>query len=205
MDASSVLQILNDSINNVDGRSCHELMSTINNLDLVQIEGKKDELFRKRIEFICASNMFHQAIIRDYRRKQIKRFLVNVWEWEESRAATTAKSINEARLVMKHFPQIVNNCFKYPKVDIRSLNIHELYLAKNVSWVLRRCVDRTTDVVNNRDESVQLNKESIESTVQNLLNSNWYNEAKSNPLHVANVMKIITNRVLNHSIQRSGR
>ena len=205
MDYSTVLQILNDTINSMDGRSCSDLMSSIDFLDIVQIEGNLNELFKKRIEFICASHIFHSAMIRDYGRKQIKRFLISVWKWEDERAASTAKSLNEARLVLKHFRMIAENCYKCSRIDIRSLTIHELYLAKNLSWVIRRSVDSNPSPNSMAAETMDMNTSSIHDTVQNILNSTWYNDAKNNTMHVAKIMKIITSRVIDDSVYRAGR
>lgn len=205
MDAARVLQLFNATNQIVDGRSCDELMQYMNYLELVKIEDQKTELFAKRLDFICASNVFQEAMYRDYGRKQVKRFLMKVWNWDEPRAMETANSLNEARRVYQHFGKIVKNCFECTHVDIRSFNIHELYLAKNLSWVIGRSVDIKPVVKKPAGVPMQLDPRSIEDTIQNIFNSDWYKEANENPFLVANVLKTITSRVLNDSVYRSGR
>ena len=141
----------------------------------------------------------------DYRRKQIKSFLRSMWGYDEVCAKKTADQLNEARRVHAPFAAIVHNCTSTPNIDIRNFNFHELYLAKNLSWVIKRSVDIKPEAAKPANAPVELDAGSIEDSIQQLFGSDWYRESRENPFLVANVLKTISTRLLNDSVYRSQR
>ena len=121
-------------------RCSSRLSSLLNHLEYVVIEDKKTELFKKRINYICLANSFQAAMERDYKMKQICRFLKKYWYYEEKAAKQMANRLNEARRVYKRLGN-VHNCCSCSHVDIRGLTIHELYLANSLSWVIKRSAE----------------------------------------------------------------
>ena len=93
-------------------------------MEYVVPEDKKTELFKKRINYICLANSFQAAMERDYKMKQICRFLKKHWNYEEHAAKQMADRLNKARRVYKTWQHCAQLLFLL--TYIRGLTIHEL-------------------------------------------------------------------------------
>ena len=51
-------------------------------------------------------------------------------------AAEVARTLNNAVWVYDNFQKIANNLMECREIDIRRLSLHQLYLAKDMSWCL---------------------------------------------------------------------
>jgi len=168
-------------------------------VEYVAIEDKMTELFQQRVMYICMANNFRMAMERDYGRKQIKRFLV-ICGYDHRLSRSTAEKLNLARRVYTHFAEIVNNCFKYPSIDIRNLTINELSLAKNLYWVIKRSVEVKPKKRIPKDVPVEVDEGSVLQSVEELTNSTWFQQARDNPVLVAGIISRINERVINQAI-----
>ena len=109
MDERQIFKIIDEATFNMDNSTCDELVTLLNHLEYVVIEDKKTELFKKRINYICLANSFQAAMERDYKMKQICRFLKKYWYYEDKAAKQMANRLNEARRVYKRLGNIVHN------------------------------------------------------------------------------------------------
>ena len=200
MDERQIFETIDEATFNMDNSTCDELVTLLNHLEYVVIEDKKTELFKKRINYICLANSFQAAMERDYKMKQICSFLKKYWYFEEKAAQQMANRLNEARRVYKRLGNIVHNCCSCSHVDIRGLTIHELYLANSLSWVIKRSAEVKPKVNVPDNVSQAVDGGSVQNSINEILNSVWYQQAKDDPQLVASILQGISTRVINDSI-----
>ena len=114
-----------------------------------------------------------------------------------------ADSLNEARRVYNRLDNIVQNRCSCSHVDIRELTIHELYLANSLSWVIRRSAEVKPKMKVPDNIPQPVDSGSVQNSLNEILNSVWYQQAKNNPLLVASILQGISTRVVNDSIYLS--
>ena len=187
----------------IENSSCEDLLREMDRLEFVVIEDKKTNTFEDKIRFISLAHVFGLVMERDYNCKQIKTFLKKYWNYDDHRAARTADRLNEARRVFSRFPKIIENCASVPHVDIRDLDIHELYLANSFSWVLKRNAESKPKRKVPDDVPVDVDLGSVEQTKRDICNSDWYKAACKRPKLVASILSEITTFVVNDSIYKS--
>ena len=90
----------------MENSTCDELMDLLNFVEYVVIDGKRTELFQKRINYICLANCFASTMKRDYHCKQIKTFLKKHGGFEDSAAQQIASKLNEARCVFQLIDEV---------------------------------------------------------------------------------------------------
>ena len=200
MDEREVFEVIDEATFNMDNSTCDELVGLLNYMEYVVIEDKKTELFKKRINYICLANSFQAAMERDYKMKQICRFLKKHWNYEERAAKQMADRLNEARRVYKRLDNIVRNCCSCSHVDIRALTIHELYLANSLSWVIKRSVEVKPKVKVPDNIPQAIDGGSVQQSINEILNSVWFQQAQDNPQLVASILQGISTHVVNNSI-----
>ena len=199
MDVVEIQRLIEESQSIVDNRTCKELSVYLNYVDTVIIEEKKTELFQARLNYICMANRFRDLIERDYRCKQICRFLKKHRDYEESRARATADKLNEARRVHNKLDHILNNCAQC-NVDIRNLTIKESYLAKNLSWVMKRKAEVKSKEKVPENSMINIDYGSVQESLDEILNSRWFIQARENPQLIARIMNDLSTRVIDESI-----
>ena len=118
--------------------NCERLMNSLNFNEYIDREVRKSELFLKKVDFVCMAESLKSAVERETGYKQIKRYLKIYWDMDDSPAQHNADKYNEGSRIYRNFSVIVNNCTKCANIDIRNFTIHELSLAANLSWVMRR-------------------------------------------------------------------
>ena len=85
-------------------------------------------------------------------------------------------------------------------VDIRGLTIHELYLANSLSWVIKRSAEVKPKVNVPDNVSQAVDGGSVQNSINEILNSVWYQQAKDDPQLVATILQGISTPVINDSI-----
>ena len=200
MDANAILELFEEKKTQFIAFSGEELIRSLNVMEYIDMEDKKCQLFLNRIEFICMSNCLKIAMQRESGYKQLKRYLSAECGMCDAVAKHNADKYNEGSRIYSKFPLIVNNCAQCHGIDIRDLTLKELYLASNMSWLIRRAA-LTRSKKNSVPHEVALDVDlmSIQESVDKILASNWYALAKENPALVANIMNQISDRVVNHS------
>ena len=144
------------------------------------------------------------AVKRETDYKQFKRYLKNVCDMDDTTAQHNADKYNEGSRIYRNFSVIVNNCTKCANIDIRDFTVHELCLAVNLSWVMRRSASiqaKTTGII--LEDPVIIDEGNVQQSVGNVLNSAWYLEARRKPAVVANLMNRISERVVSNSLYTS--
>ena len=200
----NIRKIIRDSKRNMVGSTCNELKIYLDFVEKEIIEDKKTELFIARINYICMAYCFRYAMERDYRCKQICKFLKKIWQYDDGKAKKTANKLNEARRTCIKLEDIVNNCIQC-NLDIRDLTIKELYLASNLSWTLKRKAEIRTQKKVPVDELIEIDQISFEETLEEILEKPWYSQARGNPQLVANLLNRLSNHVVNESINYSSK
>ena len=200
MDESTILEYFEEKQLEYRHYSCEQLMHILNFTEHVEIEERRNALFFKRVEYICKAENFKSAIERDKGCKQIKRYLKKYCGIEDELATHTADKLNSACRVHAHFTKIVSNCSKCTNVDIRDLTIKELSLAVNISWVIRRSVLTKPNKKVPSNIPIEIDEGSVLRSIEELLNSGWYEQARCNPVLVANILNRINARVINSCI-----
>lgn len=203
MDIQDIFEVIDQSTFDMDNSTCDELMHEMDHLEYVIIEDGRTHLFEKRINYICMANSFYSAMERDYNCKQMKTFFKKHWEYDDARAQKTADKLNGARRVHPRLEIIVRNCCSVRQVDIRDLTIHEMYLAYNLSWVLKRNAEVKPKARVPDDVPVDVDAGSVEETKRHILNADWYLAACHTPNLVATILSGISTHVMNDSIYKS--
>ena len=94
------------------------------------------KLFEEILRSVAIAKAFRLNAERDTGYKQMKRALVRLGVLEEE-ATTLARTINTASWVYDNFQRITHNLtLECKHIDIRRLSLHQLYLAKDLSWCL---------------------------------------------------------------------
>ena len=138
--------------------------------------------------------------------KQLKRYLREEFGMSDDDAKHNADKYNEGSRIYEKLSLIVENCAKCHDIDIRDLTVKELALAMRLSWVIRRgALVKSQRKVVPGDGEVQVDLASIQQSVDQILNSDWYAAAKDNPNLVAGIMNQISDRVVSKSQYTSQR
>ena len=206
MDLQQSIQIFNtaDQIvqNNVPNNAA-QLFANLTRLEY-DMEDDKNRLYAQRVEFVCIANQFKLKINAIFHYASIKPFLKHRWGYAENHAAQVAGRLNEACRVHYHFVDIATNVSRVPHLDIRTLSMHELYLCKNIAWCIRRSVEMNPERNSVPNNGIDLDYQDIENTIQFVLGTRWFRDARMDPFCVAYVMKRISNRVVSNSAYHAG-
>ena len=175
--------------------NCETLLTSLHLNEYVDREDRKTELFFKKINFVCMAESLKIAVKRETDYKQLKHYL------KMFVVKHNADKHNEGSRIHRNF---VNNCTKCANIDIRDFTVHELCLAVNLSWVMRRSASiqaKATGII--LEDPVIIDERSVQQSVDNILNSAWYLEARRKPDLVANLMNRISERVVSNSLYTS--
>jgi hypothetical protein len=174
---------------------------------LVDRDERRHKLFLNRIDFVCMSEGLKIAMVRETGCKQFKRYFINYYGMNDTISQHNADKYNEGSRIYKKFPTIVNNCSKFPEIDIKDFTLHEMFLASNLSWVMRRnaAIQSKKRIKGKSPAFTVVDDIDVQQTVDKILNSNWYAAVKENPALVATVMNRISDTVVNNSIYSSKR
>ena len=166
---------------------------------------RRTDLLFKRIDFVCMAQRLKIRMERETGCKQLKRYLKTYCRMDEETAQHSADKFNEGCRIYKKLPLILNNCAQCPSIDIRDFTVKELSLAVNLSWVIRRSalVKATKRKTVAADMPVAVDERSVQQSVDEILSSKWYSEAKDNPALVANILNRIGEKVVNTSLYDS--
>ena len=153
------------------------------------------------------SNCLKLAMHRESGYKQIKRYLMSEYGMSDADAQHNADKYNEGCRIYKNFPVIVKNCDKFPSIDIRDLNIKQLFLSVNMSWLIRHnaLISKSKRKAVPGDVALPVDLASVQRSVQDILKSDWYAAAKDSPSLVASIMNQISDSVVSDSYYHAQR
>ena len=203
MDERTLLGYFEEKKRQYSTFGCDRLLQLLNFNEYYDREQKKTDLFFKRLDFICMAESLKIAMARETRYKQIKRYLKTYRGMDDVAAQHNADKINQCSRIYKKFSIIVRNCAQCFDMDIRDLTIKELSLAVNLSWVFRRSVLTKPSKKVPVERPIVVDQESVQQSVDEILSSRWYSDAKKNPALVANIMNRISERIVNSSLYAS--
>ena len=94
------------------------------------------ELFEEVLKSVAIAKAFRVRAEQETGYRQMKRHLMYLGVSSED-ATGLARTINNGVWVYDNFRRISNNLMmECPDIDIRRLSLHQLYLAKDLSWCL---------------------------------------------------------------------
>ena len=179
-----------------------QILQALHVKEYVEIENKKDELFKKKMEFLSMSKSLREVMLRETGHRQLKRYLVDMIGMTNDAATHAADKYNEGSRIYDKFPQVLRNLSRCPELDIRDLTIHELSLAGKPSWVLRRSalLGNKKKPSANKTIATPVDWADVQLSVDDITASQWFDTAKSNPPLVAYIMDKINDRVVNKAV-----
>ena len=123
---------------------------------------------------------------------------------DDAEAKHNADKYNEGRHTYDKFSVIVDNCMRRTNADIRDLTPNELSLDVNFSCVLRRSAKiKRKETANGIP--VTVDEQSVQKSVDDIINSQCYTEARGDTGLVATIMNRIRERMVGNSIYSSQR
>ena len=154
------------------------------------------------MEFISMSKSLRDVMVRETGYRQLKRYFVEMIGMREDEATHAADKYNEGSRIFDKFPQILQNLSSCPELDIRDLTVHELSLAGKQSWVLRQSalVRNKQKPSANATFTTPVDWSDVQSSVDDITNSQWFGTAKTNPSLVAYIMDKINERVVSKAV-----
>ena len=201
MDALTITRYLADRKREYAQLHSQQLLQSLHIKEYVEIEDKKDELFKKRLEFISMSKSLREVMAVETGYRQLKRYFVEMIGMSDEDAACAADKYNEGSRIFDKFPQILQNLSNCPSLDIRDLTIHELSLAGKQNWVLRRsALSKKPRKSADGNVPTPVDWNDVQVSVDALVRSRWFDEAKSNPPLVAYIMENINQRVVGRAL-----
>ena len=201
MDASAITTYLADKKQEYSRLQSHQLVQHLHYKEYVEIETKKDELFKKKIEFISMAKSLREAMVRDTGYRQLKRYFVEMIGMADEDAKHAADKYNEGSRIYDKFPKILQNLSNCPALDIRDLTIHELSLAGSQNWVIRRtALSKSKKKPANGTVPAPIDWNDVQLRVDDIVARNWFDDAKDNPSLVAYIMDKINERVVGKTL-----
>ena len=201
MDVAAITTYLTDKKQEYSQFPSHQLVQYLHYKEYVEIETKKDELFKKKIEFISMSKSLREVMVRDTGYRQLKRYFVEMIGMADEEAKHAADKYNEGSRIYDKFSKVLQNVSNCPGLDIRDLTIHELSLAGTQNWVIRRAaLSKSKKKPANGTIPAAIDWNDVQLTVDDIVASNWFDDAKDNPPLVAYIMDKINERVVGKAL-----
>lgn len=125
---------------------------------------------------------------------------------EQSTATITADKYNEGARVYDRMDGILENINYVVDIDIRDLSLHELSLAHNRSWLVRRSTlskKKMRKKANRRGQPGLLDNVDwgdVQNSVNFLKSQNWFLTVQQDPDVVSTVMHHVSDRLVYKSI-----
>lgn len=179
--------------------SHREVLESLQYKEYVEIEEKKNEIFKKRLDYFVLAKCLKEAMVNQTGFSQFKRYFVEEIGMDDHKAQSAADQYNKAYRAYKNFEVIVRNVAEFPKIDIRDLTINELPLAVNKDWVRRRSAMVKGKKRKAGDVGCDYDGGNVQESVQHIFSSDWYKKAKLNPSLVAHIMNEISSQVVKES------
>ena len=201
MDVAAITNYLADKKQEYSRLLSHQLVQYLHYKEYVEIETKKDELFKKKMEFISMAKSLREVMVRDTGYRQLKRYFVEMIGMADEDAKHAADKYNEGSRIYDKFPKILQNISNCPALDIRDLTIHELSLAGTQNWVIRRtALSKSKKKPANGTVPAPIDWNDVQLTVDDIVARNWFDDAKDNPPLVAYIMDKINERVVGKAL-----
>ena len=143
------------------------------------------------------------AMVREMACEQLKRYMKTNHGMDNTPVQRFADKINLGNRVYRRFTTIVGNFSRCPELDIRDHTIKELSLAVNLSWIIRRNALIKTNRKVPVDAPIVVDEQSVQQSVEDILNSRWYIDARDNPTLVAYILNRNSYRAVSYSLYKS--
>ena len=154
------------------------------------------QVFHLTLQRISASKAYRIAAYRESGYKQIKRHL----QWcgySNDSSKVMAERLNQASSVFDHFEKIVNNILSCSNLDIRRFNLHQLYLAKNISWCMMENANYCKGKMENLPDPPPYNAEQFQEWLEVIRKTDMFSSLRGNPAQLT-ALFVRTQRILVH-------
>ena len=178
-----------------------DLLVALNHKEYVDIENSKDVLFEKRLDFLSMAVAMKTVMRREsHYTSSLKLYFIHCLQKPNNKQTEAeAFKYNQANRTFESLGDTYANCLKH-QVDIRDLSIQELYLARKEIFVLQRRASvkmaKKQEPVPQGGTAIDVDQQSVNDTIDEILAAPWYIAAKSNPSLVATILQNISNRIL---------
>ena len=123
MDALTITRYLADRKREYAQLHSQQLLQSLHIKEYVEIEDKKDELFKKRLEFISMSKSLREVMAVETGYRQLKRYFVEMIGMSDEDAARAADKYNEGSRIFdkeQPAPSCLHNGKNQPKSSRQS-------------------------------------------------------------------------------------
>jgi hypothetical protein len=206
MDDYSIQNHLRLQWNRFSPQNTHQILQGLRQKENVEIEDRKTALFRSKLDFVCLAKCLREAMLRDTGFRQLKRFFLGMFNMFDEEATTLADKYNEGVRVYDRMDRILENINYVVDVDIRDLSLHELSLAHNKSWLIRRSTlskKKMRKKANHRGQPgllAAVDWPDVQNSVNYLQRQNWFLTIQHDHDVVSTVMDHVSDRMLYKSI-----
>ena len=206
MDNDSIQDHLRLQWNRFSPQNSQQLLQGLQVKEHVEIEDRKTALFRSKLDFICLSKCLREAMLRETGFRQLKRYFIGMLNMSDEEATIAADKYNEGARVYDRMDGILENINYVVDIDIRDLSLHELSLAHNRSWLVRRSTlskKKMRKKANRRGQPGLLDNVDwgdVQNSVNFLKSQNWFLTVQQDPDVVSTVMHHVSDRLVYKSI-----
>ena len=206
MDDYSIQNHLRLQWNRFSPQNTHQILQGLRQKENVEIEDRKTALFRSKLDFVCLAKCLREAMLRDTGFRQLKRFFLGMFNMFDEEATTLADKYNEGARVYDRMDRILENINYVADVDIRDLSLHELSLAHNKSWLIRRSTLSKKKMRKKADNRGQpgllaaVDWPDVQNSVNYLQRQNWFLTIQHDHDVVSTVMHHVSDRMVYKSI-----
>ena len=104
MDAIAIKTYLQDKKTEYTRFHSRQLFQSLHVKKYVDIESKKDELFKAKVDFVSMSKSLREVMVRETGYRQLKKFFVEMIGMTDEKATHAADKYNEGSWIYDKFP-----------------------------------------------------------------------------------------------------
>ncbi len=157
------------------------------------------KLFEQVLMSIAIAKAFRVKAEQETGYKQMKRHLVYLG-MQPDEASSVARVINNAVWVYDNFQRITNNLMTCTDIDIRRLSLHQLYLAKDMSWCLM--YQEQLQKQKNKPSNLDYDEESFDDLVRCVQNHDAFLAVSDDPKRLVALMARLQKKVLEDQLKK---
>ena len=157
------------------------------------------ELFEQVLKSVAIAKASRVKAKEETGYKQMKRHLLYLGVHPEE-ATSLARIINNAVWVYDNFQRITNNLMVCTDIDIRRLSLHQLYLAKDMSWCLS--YQEQLQRQKSKPRTLDYDEESFNDLVKCVQSHEAFLAVSDDPKRLAALMARLQKKVLESQLKK---